>query len=199
MTGRRPAALGSAWLLSLLPICGAAHELPADRLTLVQREATHVSLTFRVDDIALMKRLVAPRASNADFLMPLSTMGDDGFTKALALARSRFESGVALRDARGRALRIERWRWPPAEDVRRRIRAVVMQSMVGDGAHVHAEPVEVTADALSASAIEEVDLKLPEAAGAMVVVSYRPLQQDYRAGRPAPLRIRFGAAAPRGP
>ncbi|NBU25333.1 MAG: hypothetical protein EBS39_06905, partial [Gammaproteobacteria bacterium] len=61
MTGRRPAALGSAWLLSLLPICGAAHELPADRLTLVQREATHVSLTFRVDDIALMKRLVAPR------------------------------------------------------------------------------------------------------------------------------------------
>lgn len=181
-------------LLGLQPMPTYAHELPGDRLTVVQREPTHLALTFRVDDIALMKRLLAPAASNGEFLMPLSAMGEAEFARTLARARSRFERGLVLRDARGRALRLELWRWPSEEDVRRRIRTVVMQSMVGDGAHTHSEPVEITVDALSASAVDGVDLALPAAAADTVVVSYRPVQQDYRAGRKAPLRIGFAPA-----
>ena len=126
-------------------------------------------------------------------------MDDRGFAAALARARARFEEGVSLRDARGRAMKVEGWRWPPPEDVRRRVRSVVMQSMVGEGAHVHPEPVEVTADALADGAADELDLKLPAAAGQMVVVSYRPMQQGYRPDRVAPLRITFGAPPVRTP
>lgn len=181
-------------LLGLLSVQTCAHELPGDRLTVVQREPAHLALTFRIDDLALMKRLIAPGSSDADFFMPLSTMDDAAFGKTLARARMRFESGVVMRDTRGRALTLTRWRWPSVDDVRRRIRTVVMQSVVGDGAHTHMDPVEITVDALSASAVDGVGLTLPAAAEDIVVVSYRPVQQDYRAGRTTPLRIGFGAA-----
>lgn len=181
-------------LLCLQPMPTYAHELPSDRLTLVQREATHLALTFRVDDLALMKRLLAPGASNGDFFMPLSAMAERDFARTLARARSRFETGLVLRDGRGRPLRLERWRWPSMGDVRRRIRTVVMQSVVGEGAHTHSEPVEITVDAISDSDIDGVDLALPAAAADMVVVSYRPVQQEYRAGRTEPLRIGFRSA-----
>jgi hypothetical protein len=47
-----------------------AHELPDDRVTIVQREPTHLSITFYVDEVGLLHRLIAPKSSRSEFCSP---------------------------------------------------------------------------------------------------------------------------------
>ena len=71
---------------------GIGHELESDRLTIVMREPEHLALAFRVDEMTLLRRLLASDATDTDFLISMAAMDDTTFDDLVDRGRARFES-----------------------------------------------------------------------------------------------------------
>ena len=169
----------------------STHELEADLLTVVLRDANHVSLTFRVDEAGVMHRLLSPRSSDAEFLLPLSAMGDETFAIVVQNFRKRFEQEVQVRDEAQRPILLTGWHWPDITETRQRFRQLAMQGLVGAASHEHLPPTVITVDAVSRTEISRVDLRLPGALEGLTVVHYRPLQQTWRSATRSRLDLKF--------
>lgn len=167
------------------------HDLEADVLTVVLREGNHVSLTFRVDEVSLMHRMLSPRSTDAEFLLPLSAMGEEAFAVVVRNFRKRLEKEIVLRDATGRPLTLTDWHWPDIAESRQRIRQLTAQRIVGDAAHEHLPPTIITADALGPNIANRLDLQLPGVLDGLTVVSYRPRQQIWRSAAGNGLSLQF--------
>lgn len=153
-----------------------AHELPADRLTLVQRDATHLSLQLFVDLPALMHRCLAPLTPEAEFMLAMSSQTQVDFESAMRKLRACVESGLKIRrdDVQ---LQIGHWRWPSAARVQSLLQQRAMQSVVAPGDHAHDTPEEISADAVAANGINTLSLELPSALRPLMLVNYRPRQR----------------------
>lgn len=157
-----------------------SHELEADLLTVVVRDAKHISLTFRVDEVNLMHRMLAPNSSLAEFLLPLSAMSDDAFSRVVLNFRSRFEHEVQLRDAMQASVPLNAWRWPEIADSRSLLRRLTMTRLVGGETHEHLPPTVITADGVSREEAKQLELLLPGALDGITVVHYQPSQRTWR-------------------
>lgn len=182
---------GCAAVLLLLAPLVPAHEVDTNRLTLVQRDARHLALTFYVDYVGLLARTLAPGASRAEFTALCAAMPDERLRLQLRQAHALFERAVDIRTAAGERLRLAAFRWPEFRDARRVLRDEATQSVVGAATHVHASPTEIFADALSTTPADDLRVVLPPALGTVVVVSYRPVQERVAADRGQVATVRF--------
>ena len=135
-------------LLCLLASCAFAHELPANRLTLVLRDRNHLSLTFFIDYTDALHRALAPQRPLEEFMLMYSAMKPQDLGRELLRAQARFQSSTRLILSAGK----------PAD-------------------HAHQEPSEIHADVTSAQEISSVTLRLPDEFQRVLVVSYRPSQR----------------------
>ena len=182
-------ALVSALLLTSPLLEG--HELEADKLTVVLRDAKHLSLTFSIDDVGVMHRMLSPRLSATEFLLSLAAMDDGAFSVVIGNFRKRFEQEVGLKDATQGPIPLVGWHWPDIAESRKRIRQLTMQGIVGDGHLDHLPPTIITVDALSRRDTQQVELLLPAALEGLLVVHYRPSQQVWRPVTRGSLDLRF--------
>lgn len=194
-----------AWIAVLTPLLGMSvslgHEIDADRLTIVQRSPEHLSLTFRLDEMSVLQRALAPDADpasgSAGVLLSMTAMSDADFARVLDGARARFAAELVLADQDGQIIALSNWRWPPAAPLRQRIRTRAMQSIVGDDpdSHVHDDDHEhadsITVDAIARSPVISLTVALPAAADDLLVVAYRPTQYRHLRGEKVPLHVRF--------
>ncbi|MFM8845778.1 MAG: hypothetical protein ACKOGN_07755 [Gammaproteobacteria bacterium] len=160
-------------------------------MTIVMRESSHFTLVFRIDEINLLRRLLAPDATAGEFLVSMAAMSDKTFDRAVHRGRSQFESQVVILDQTGSKLALRNWRWASKDLLRSEIRELAMAAVVGDGVHRHAFVDEVTADALSTTSVSGITLRLPKQAAKILVVAYRPQQNDYDPAQSTGLAIRF--------
>ena len=77
-----------AGLMLLVTLQGAAcaHDLVSNRLSLVQREANHVSLTLVIDYVQAMQAVAAPKASLKEFVIACAGMADGPLQRTLGQA-----------------------------------------------------------------------------------------------------------------
>ncbi len=153
-----------------------AHELASDRLTVVMREPSHLSLVFLIDQVALLRRLVAPDATAVEFVISMAAMSDTTFDKVVDRGRSQFESDLVILDQNGSKLALHNWRWSSKEELRGSIRSLAMAAVVGGDPHTHDFVNEITAEAVSSSPISRISLRLPKQAAKTRVGAYRPKQ-----------------------
>lgn len=153
-----------------------AHELPANRLTLVLRDETHLSLTCRVDYTAALHQALAPKRTLQEFVVMYSAMKPADFQKEMVRAQSKFSTGTRLVLPTGASLPITRWYWPEPTRVQAQLQARAMQALVGASDHEHETSLEIGADATANRPIKSVALSLPEEFGKVMVVSYQPRQ-----------------------
>ncbi|MDI4634565.1 hypothetical protein J7U46_16010 [Pelomonas sp. V22] len=174
---RNPLILAALALpLQLAPNVAQAHELPADRLTLVQRDATHLSLQLYVDLPALMHRCLSPQTPLAAFVLALSSQSPVELEPALQRLRTCVEPKLRLR-REGAPLQIANWRWPSVTRVQSLIQQRAMQLVVAPSDHAHDPPEEITADAVSADGMSALSLELPTELQPLMLVNYRPRQR----------------------
>jgi hypothetical protein len=177
------------WLVAVALACvcgvGAAHELPANRLTLVQRDPGHVSLAFFIDYAQVLHRVLAPRLDFREFALMHAAMEPGAWAQALQRAQSRLESGTRITTANGQRLPITRWHWPDANRSQALLREHAMRMVVAPGDHEHEAPTEILAELVARSPIGQLTLKLPDELQAVLVVSYRPVQAWAKPGAPA--------------
>lgn len=162
--------------LQLAPNGAQAHELPADRLTLVQRDATHLSLQLYVDLPALMHRCLSPQTPAAAFMLALSSQSPAELESAVRALRTCVEPKLRLR-REGAPLQIASWRWPSVARIHSLLQQRTMQLVVAPSDHAHDPPEEITADAVSADGMSALSLELPPELQPLMLVNYRPRQR----------------------
>lgn len=165
-----------ALLLSVLNISAVcAHEIESNRATMVLRDPTHVSLTLYVRYSDVLYRALATGRSHEEFLLACSAMKPDDFLRQVLRAQARLQLATkAVLD--GKEAAIAGWVWPDAARTQAQLRQRVMEAMVGSGAHVHEQPLEIRADITSDKEIKSVNIQFAEEFGKILVVSYRPAQ-----------------------
>jgi hypothetical protein len=171
------AMVATALLGSLLASHSYAHELQANRVTLVQRDSQHLALTFFIDYVDAVYDILAPKRPFEEFVMLHSAMPLATFKLALDRAHKKLVAETQLSAAGGKALAISNWRWPDAAKVHDSLKQRAMQLVVGAGQqHAHAPVFEVQAEVTSAAPINVVSVKLPEVIQPALLVWYRPQQ-----------------------
>jgi hypothetical protein len=165
-----------AALLLTLPITAGAHDVVANRLTLVQRDANHVSMTLVIDYVATLKAAAAPGASYKEFVIACSGMADAQLQRTLSQAHTTLEKGIVLNDAQHRTLRVTPLRWPSLTEARKLLQQAAMAAIALGTDKAEPTTLELTADIVSSQRIQSLDVQLPAALADVLVVSYKPVQ-----------------------
>lgn len=153
-----------------------AHELQANRLTLVLRDSLHLQLTLQLELLEALHRSLAPQQPLQAFVLQHAPWSREALSVVLSRTYSLWVQGMRLQPEGQAALRLGRWNWPSAEHVSAMLQARAMQLLADPGAHAHAEPVEVRSEAVASQDITGLRVTMPPTLGPVLVVSYRPRQ-----------------------
>lgn len=168
-----------------------AHELPGNRLTLVQRERNHLSMAFYLTYSEVLHRALAPNRTYPEFLARCANLGAGELEAELARAQAWLQTETRLALPSGQAVRITHWRWPDVARVRTLLREQAMRATAEPGGrHTHEEPLEVRAEATAPQDLSAVTIRMPGAFQNVLIVSYRPAQTWVEGGSTSPV-IRF--------
>ena len=162
-----------------------AHELQANRATLVLRDERHISLSLFIDYVDALHESLAPDQPMQAFLAQFSAMKPADWQTLLVRTQQQWSRQIELRAVdpgrvpAGRPmtpLPLRNGVWPDAPRVQRLLQERLMQGLVAPAGHVHQEPVEIRAEATAPRSVSEVRLTLPKDFGRVLVVWYRPRQ-----------------------
>ena len=189
-----PKRLAIAALLCLLAATGGAHETPTNRLTLVLRDETHLSLSYFVDYAEALHQALAPKRTLQDFTLLFSAMKQSEFEAALTKAHAQLIVGTLLVLPNGEMLTTRNWQLPTPAGARAMLQERAMQMLTGGSggvdAHAHPAAHEVRAEATSTRPIGSVSVRVPSELGKVLVVSYQP-RQTWIEPRAKPVTVEF--------
>ncbi len=154
-----------------------AHDLEANRVSLVLRDNIHLSLQFRIDYFNFLRHAYAPTANEKQALLELASMSDQAFETLFQKSQKLLIEQTMLSVTTDTQLTLSHWRWPKASQVQQSIRELGAQIIIAPQEHIHYEFVEVQADAIASKDIYQCRLKLPSALGNVLVIHYRAQQQ----------------------
>ena len=160
-----------------------AHELEADRLTLVQRQDRLVEATWRIDLPASLHRMFASQEPYAEFLLRLGAGPPDEARQLLEKARQRWSAEIAFSTSDGAKGAWQRWDWPDAGALKAAAQERLMQRLAGG--HDHPDPLTIQAQWLAETTpLTTLKVSVPPALRPLVIVSYRPRQSFMGANDP---------------
>jgi hypothetical protein len=160
--------------------CGAilAHEIESNRATLVLRDRQHLSMTLYLDLVAVLHLTLAPKETQASFLLKYAAMAPDEFQKNLLLAQKKLQGNTFVSLPSGKKLSLTQWVWPDRASLQALFQQKAMQAVVAPSDHAHVLPSEVRAEAKSTSSedFSAVKLQFPSEFQQVLVVYYQPRQ-----------------------
>jgi hypothetical protein len=162
----------------LLPFAAPAnaHELMANRATLVLRDDTHVSITLYIAYADALHAALAPQRTTAEFLTMYSAMNPQALQKELTRAQAQFQAGTKVYLANGQPIVLTNWLWPDPRRVQTMMQQRIMQAMVDPTGHAHDEPLEIHADANATQKIVGLRVQFPPEFQKVLLVWYHPTQ-----------------------
>lgn len=182
----------AAVAIALLIACAAtaAHELEANRLALVLRDATHLTLSFQLDAARTLHSVLAPNQPLREFTMAHAAMPPPQFELALRRAQLQLQQATHLALPDGRDLPIVNWRWPDPARWQAVLQRHTMQAIVAPGEHAHEAPLDVLAETVAPAGLTRVAVQPPAALQPLLLVWYRP-QQAWVNQRAPKAEVRF--------
>ena len=167
-----------------------AHELQENRLTLVMRDDTHVSVTYFLNYTEALHRALAPKQTLQEFVLRYAALSPSDFQKELSKAQAIFTIGFKLTQPKDEVLTVGNWRWPDPQRVQADVQERAMQAVVGDSKHPTHSAFEVRAEATASRPITSVGIKVPPEFSKVLVVSYKP-RQAWASPQAGMLQIQF--------
>lgn len=163
-----------------------AHEMEANRATLVLRDGGHLALTLYLDYAAALHQALAPGRPFEEFMLTHATMPAAQFQQALDGVHRKFEQATRATLKTGPARVFRSWQWPQAAQVQQKLRERAMLLVRMPGGHSHEAPLEVRAELAAGEEIQSLHLQFPVEFRDVLVVSYRPAQVWVKPEQPSP-------------
>ena len=179
-----------AWLTGLTYGTSQAHELEADRMTLVLRDQTHLSISLYINYTEALARQLLPGASPEAFVLEYAAMAPAPFAQAIQKAQQHISEGIVISQPGGWRLPLSHWVWPDTGQLHEQFQEKAMQLLVDPGHHEHLPIQEIHAEGVAGRMLDRISVQLPPALPRVLVVSYRPQQNWVTTGLPSP-EIRF--------
>ncbi|WMW79138.1 hypothetical protein RF679_10800 [Undibacterium cyanobacteriorum] len=167
----------SICLAGCLSSVAAAHDLEANRVSVVLRDNIHLSLQFRIDYFNFLRQAYAPTANEKQALLELASLSDQAFDVLYQQSQKLFIEQTILNAGADTPLQLSHWRWPKVSHIQQSIRKLSAQMIVSPQEHIHYDFVEVQADAIAMKEVNQCRLKLPSSLGNVLVIHYRAQQQ----------------------
>lgn len=167
----------SICLAGCLSSVAAAHDLEANRVSVVLRDNIHLSLQFRINYLNFLRQAYAPNVNEKQALIELASMTDQAFDVLYLQSQKLFIQQTILSAGTDSPLQLSHWRWPKAALIQQSIRELSAQMIVSPQEHIHYDFIEVQADAIAMKEVNQCHLKLAPSLGNVLVIHYRAQQQ----------------------
>jgi hypothetical protein len=172
--------------------CGFAnaHEVESTRLSLVQREPTHVTATFYVNPVDFFQPVLEARLAHQAVLFHLASLDEDAFAALSSKAESYCKEHILFKLSQNKTAQMSRWQFASWQVLQKNIQQQLAQQVLNPSAHVHSEPVQFGVQLTSDSGMTSLQPQLPAHWGRVLVVASKP-QQIWVENNPGTPWIKF--------
>lgn len=154
-----------------------AHEVASTRLSLVQRESSHVSATFYVSPQDFFKPVLDGQITAQTVYVHLASLDDAAFEDLYTKAQTFYQQKISFKLNKDKQAQLSYWQFATWQSVKRQIQLDLAQQLVNPNMHAHIEPVQFSVQLTGNSELSVVQPKLPSHWGKVLVIASKPQQR----------------------
>jgi hypothetical protein len=153
----------------------SAHDINSNKITLIMREKTHISVILSINLIKAMNQTIAPETKYADFVLSLSNMDPKTFQKEYEKTKSKIASGIYITSKDQNRSFIRDWKWPSPIVLQNQFQVYVMELITGNHDH-NKEPItEITGEFIDKTDKSKFQIQVSKEIQPVLLISYRPI------------------------
>ena len=154
----------------------SAHEVESTRLSLVQREPSHVSATFYVNPFDFFQPVLDTQVTQQTAYVHLASLDDEVFAALYTRAQAYYKQKITFRLNKDKWAQLSNWQFSNWQLIKKNVQQQLAQQLVSPGSHVHFEPVQFTVQLTGGADLSTLQPKLPAHWGKVLVIASKPQQ-----------------------
>jgi len=154
----------------------SAHEVETTRLSLVQREPSHVSATFFVNPFDYFQPVLDAQVTQQTAYVHLASLDDEVFAALYTKAQAYYKQKITFKLNKDKWVQLSNWQFSNWQLIKKNVQQQLAQQLVNPGSHVHFEPVQFTVQLTGGPDLSILQPKLPAHWGKVLVVASKPQQ-----------------------
>ena len=124
----------------------SAHDINSNKISLIMREKSHISVVMNINLLKAMNHVVSPQVKYADFIMTFSNMEPKLFQREYEKTKTKIISGLIVFAKDQSKLSTRDWKWPTPNELQNQFQIYVMELMTGNHDHTKEPIYEITAE-----------------------------------------------------
>jgi hypothetical protein len=153
-----------------------AHEVETTRLSLVQREPSHVSATFYVNPFDFFQPVLDAQVTQQTAYVHLASLDDEVFAALYARAQAYYKQKITFKLNKDKWTQLSNWQFSNWQLIKKNVQQQLAQQLVSLDSHVHFEPVQFTVQLTGDTDLSKLQPKLPAHWGKVLVIASKPQQ-----------------------
>ena len=154
----------------------SAHEVESTRLSLVQREPSHVSATFYVNPFDYFQPVLDAQITQQLAYVHLASLDDEVFAALHTSAQAYYKQKITFKVNKDKWAQLSNWQFSNWQLIKKNVQQQLAQQLVSPGSHVHFEPVQFTVQLTGDTDLSKLQPKLPAHWGKVLVIASKPQQ-----------------------
>lgn len=154
----------------------SGHEVESTRLSLVQREPSHVSATFYVNPLDYFQPVLDSQVTQQTAYVHLASLDDEVFAALYTRAQAYYKQKITFRLNKDKWAQLNNWQFSNWQLIKKNVQQQLAQQLVSPGSHVHFEPVQFTVQLIDGTDLSTLQPKLPAHWGKVLVIASKPQQ-----------------------
>ena len=154
----------------------SAHEVESTRLSLVQREPSHVSATFYVNPFDYFQPVLDSQVTQQTAYVHLASLDDEVFADLSTRAQAYYKQKITFRLNKDKWTQLSNWQFSNWQLIKKNVQQQLAQQLISPGSHVHFEPVQFTVQLTGDTDLSKLQPKLPAHWGKVLVIASKPQQ-----------------------
>jgi hypothetical protein len=154
----------------------SAHEVETNRLSLVQREPSHVSATFYVSPFDYFQPVLDAEVTQQLAYVHLASLDDEVFAALHTSAQAYYKQKITFKVNKDKWAQLSNWQFSNWQLIKTNVQQHLAQQLLNPGSHVHIEPVQFAVQLTSGPDLSPLQPYLPSNWGKILVVASKPKQ-----------------------
>jgi hypothetical protein len=152
----------------------SAHDINSNKISLIMREKSHISVVMNINLLKAMNHVVSPQVKYADFIMTFSNMEPKLFQREYEKTKIKIISGLIVFAKDQSKLSTRDWKWPMPRELQNQFQIYVMELMTGNHDHSKEPIYEITAEIIDKADKSSIQIQVLKEIQPILLISYKP-------------------------